>query len=270
MQDLIDAIRKRNVILFVGAGVSMSLGLPSWDQLISYLAKELGYDVDVFKSLGDYLTLAEYYEIKKATIGSLRSWMDTNWHNSEIKIEESKIHKLIVDLDFPMIYTTNYDRWIERAFKFYGKPAVKIANVGDITKIQDNYTQIIKLHGDFDDDKSIVLTESSYFERLSFESPIDIKLRSDILGKSILFIGYSLNDLNIRYLFYKLNKLWESSTYACIRPKSYIYLNRPNPIQEEVLRKRGILTFVSKEDDIEEGLEKFLSELVYEAFGDKL
>jgi hypothetical protein len=270
MQDLIEAIRKRNVILFVGAGVSMNLGLPSWNELISYLAEELEYDVDIFKSLGDYLTLAEYYEIKKATIGSLRSWMDTKWHSNDIKIEESKIHKLIVDLNFPIIYTTNYDRWIERAFKYYSKPTVKIANVGDITKIQDNYTQIIKLHGDFDDDKSIVLTESSYFERLSFDSPIDIKLRSDILGKSILFIGYSLNDLNIRYLFYKLNKLWESSAHSFARPKSYIFLDRPNPIQEEVLRKRGILTFVSKEDDIGVGLEKFLSELVYDAFGDKV
>ena len=45
---------------------------------------------------------------------------------------------------------------------------------------------------DFSDDSSIVLTESSYFERLEFNSPLDIKLRSDMLGKTILYIGYSL------------------------------------------------------------------------------
>ena len=33
--------------------------------------------------------------------------------------------------------------------------------------------------------KTIVLDESSYFERLEFETPLDIKLRSDVLGKSV-------------------------------------------------------------------------------------
>jgi len=35
----------------------------------------------------------------------------------------------------------------------------------------------VKLHGTFDDDASLVLTETSYFDRLEFESPIDIKMR---------------------------------------------------------------------------------------------
>ena len=68
-----------------------------------------------------------------------------------------------------------------------------------------NKTQIIKFHGDFDDDSSLVLTESSFFIALDFESPLDIKLRSDSLEKSLLFIGYSLSDINIRYMLYKLH-----------------------------------------------------------------
>jgi len=34
------------------------------------------------------------------------------------------------------------------------------------------------------------------FDRLYFSSPLDIKLRTDALGRSILFIGYSLSDVN--------------------------------------------------------------------------
>ena len=55
--------------------------------------------------------------------------------------------------------------------------------------MKDGVTRILKLHGDLDNENSLVLTETSYFERLPFESPVDIKLRSDTLGKSILFIG---------------------------------------------------------------------------------
>ncbi|MCD8493636.1 MAG: SIR2 family protein, partial [Geovibrio sp.] len=78
----------------------------------------------------------------------------------------------------------------------------KIASVSDMTQIKDGVTQIVKFHGDFDNDDSLVLDESSYYERLEFETPLDIKLRSDVLGKSVLFIGYSLADVNLRFLFF--------------------------------------------------------------------
>ena len=261
MRGLVESIQDKNAILFVGAGVSMNLGLPSWNSLMDYIAKELEYEPEVFKSFGNALTLAEYYKIKKGDIGSLRSWMDRNWHSSDIKIENSKIHKLIFDLDFPIIYTTNYDRWIERTYDCYKKKYKKITNVGDLVNLNSMLTQIIKFHGDFDDEKSIVLTESSYFERLDFETPLDIKLRSDILGKSILFIGYSLHDINLRYLLYKLNKLWENSNQSSSRPKSYIFLVDSNPVEDLILEKRGIKTFTSKNKNPSESLLEFLEKL---------
>ena len=52
---LTEAIRQHEVVLFVGAGVSQNLGLPSFGQLVRHLAEELGYDPDLFASQGDYL-----------------------------------------------------------------------------------------------------------------------------------------------------------------------------------------------------------------------
>jgi len=267
MSDLVDAVRRRQVILFVGAGVSRHLGLPSWGELVSEMAKQLDYDPDVFKSLGGYLELAEYYEIQKKALGPLRSWMDRTWHADETLVDSSGVHQAIIELNTPTIYTTNYDRWLEIAFQRRGKPFLKVANVGDFTRISEGVTQIVKLHGDFDDDSSLVLTESSYFARLSFESPLDMKLRSDSIGKSLLFIGYSLADINIRYLLYKLQRLWAESDYSGVRPISYIFLGSPNPVQEAVLIRRGIRPIVSTSDHPGEGLLAFLRDLVHEAFG---
>ena len=42
--DLIAAIRDRHAILFAGAGVSMTVGLPSWRTLIEHIAEELDLD----------------------------------------------------------------------------------------------------------------------------------------------------------------------------------------------------------------------------------
>ncbi|ENE2488337.1 Sir2 family NAD-dependent protein deacetylase, partial [Escherichia coli] len=40
MEQLLADYKKGNVILFVGAGVSMNLGLPSWSQLVDHIATE--------------------------------------------------------------------------------------------------------------------------------------------------------------------------------------------------------------------------------------
>jgi len=258
-EELIEELKKKNVILFAGAGVSMNLGLPSWGALISEMAEELNYKSESFQRYGDFLELAEYYKLKKGSIGPLRSWMDVNFHNPSINIEKSNIHKLILDLDFPIIYTTNYDRWIEKAFEYYKKNFVKITNIFDLTRLRSDVTQIIKFHGDFDDDSSIVLTETSYFERLGLDGPLDMKLRADTLGRSILFIGYSLSDINIRYMLFK---------YENIRPKSYIFLLKPNPIKKEIFNRRGIETIVSDCEDTDMALEEFMTAL-YEATKEK-
>jgi len=263
---LAKAVRDKTAILFVGAGVSRTLGLPNLRELISHLAAELGYDPEIFSTFGDYLSLAEFYRETKGTIGPLRSWLDRKWHEG-IDISKSEVHRLIVELDFPTIYTTNYDRWIEEAYHLGGKSFIKIAKVTDIPAIQAGQTQIIKFHGDFDDDDSIVLTESDYFERLRFESPLDIKLRADLLGKSMLFIGYSLSDINIRLMLFRLQRLWRDAGASEHMPQSFIFLTSPNPVQVRILHSRGLVPIISESDDPCQGLISFLKDLLHEATG---
>lgn len=261
MDQLVEAYRSKRLILFVGAGVSMGLGLPSWRQLVDHMAKELGFDPDIYRTFGNDLTLAEFYRIRKGQIGPLRSWMDREWHAPSIDISKSRIHELIATSDFDLIYTTNYDRWIERAFDHHKRPYSKIANVGNLSAIEKDRTQIVKFHGDFDDDTPIVLDETSYFERLEFEAPLDIKLRSDVLGRSVLFIGYSLNDINIRYLFYRLANLWKKSSCGTPQPKSFIFSPKPNPVQEAALGQWNIQMISAGGDDPDKALIELLEQL---------
>jgi hypothetical protein len=264
---LVEAARTKSLILFIGSGVSANLGLPTFDRLTDLIAEELDYDPDVFRILGGYLELAEYYQIEKLGLGSLRSKLDQAWHDPSISIEQSYVHRLLPEVQAPLVYTTNYDRWIERAYDRLGRRYTAVVTIADTKDIKEGVPQIIKFHGDFTEDASIVLTESSYFERLSFESPLDLKLRADALGRSILFLGYSLRDINMRLLMFKLNKLWEAPSVRAARPQSYMVLSRANPVQEAVLRRRGIEPIVTPGEDPGRGLEDFLSELVNAAHG---
>ena len=261
LNELADAVKQKNVVLFVGAGLSMGLGLPSFYGLICELAKRLGIDEDIFHQSGSFLTLAEYYSIKSGDLSSLITWLKENWNSPSIDIKTSVQHSLIVDLGFPIIYTTNYDNWLENAHSAAGVGFTKIALVSDIPMAREGTTQIVKFHGDLAHPESIVLTESSYFSRLSFESPLDIKLRADFLGKSVLFLGYSLGDINLRYMIYRLHQQWAASNVVGARPKSYIFLTRPNSVQQDVLSGWGIETIESDDDDQKLGLTRFLQDL---------
>jgi hypothetical protein len=90
---------------------------------------------------------------------------------------------------------------------------------------------------------------------------LDIKLRSDVLGRSVLFIGYSLSDINIRYFFYKLAKLWKKSSRGVPQPMSFVFSAKPNAIQEAVLSQWNIKMISSQGDDPEKALQDFLEQL---------
>lgn len=260
--ELLHAHRTNKLMLFVGSGVSANLNLPTWSQLTAHIATELGYDPKIFATYGTHLALAEFYKRKKGSLGPLRSWMDREWHRPDTDITQSEIHRLITLGKFSRIYTTNYDRWLEIAHDKFGVPYDKVASVADLVSVTDGLRQIVKFHGDFDDDASIVLDETSYFQRLNYDSPLDIKLSNDVLGNSVLFIGYSLSDINIRLLFYRLTEMWGRSAISSARPKSYVFTNRPNPVAQEVLGQWGIEMIVSEEDGPKKALTDFLKELV--------
>jgi hypothetical protein len=166
-------------------------------------------------------------------------------------------------MKLPLIYTTNYDEIIERAFELKGHQCHTISNIDDIASAPSDRTHVVKFHGTFSDDASLVLTESSYFERLPFESAIDIKLRADTLGRSLLFIGYSLSDINIRYMLYKLHKLREQVKRSGKRmPSAYLITFGTGEIQRTLLARWDVsiidLDPLDKSKSIDEFLEALL------------
>lgn len=257
--ELVDAVRDRRSILFAGAGVSMAVGLPSWSQLIEHMRAELELGPD--ETDADYQTLAEYYRLQQGSIGALRSWMDRTWSVSEERVAKSRIHELLVALDFPILYTTNYDNNLEVAYRHHNRDFIKIVSARDLTRAREGQSQIVKFHGDFEDDRSLVLAETDYFDRLEFDSPLDVKFRADTLGRTLLFIGYSMSDMNIRLLLHKLQRTWAQSGRQQDRPPSFVYVSRPDRVRDAVLEQWGITVLASEERNPEKGLLKFLEKL---------
>ena len=259
--ELVAKLAKGQLMLFVGAGVSMALGLPSYAQLMREIGDHVGFDGPIFEGFGDYLTLAEYYHIEKSGLLELQRHLQKNWKKSRKEIVNSPVHQAIVELGCKLIYTTNFDGFLEQAHRGFKRRYRTIRSAKDLVDLTDDRVHIIKLHGDLTSPATMVFTETSYFERLSFEAPLDLKLRTDALGKSLLFIGYSLSDINVRYLLFRLQRQWEKELRPEVRPKSYVFMGRPNLVQETVLSHRGVETIVAETRDPAESLFSFLREL---------
>jgi hypothetical protein len=106
-----------------------------------------------------------------------------------------------------------------------------------------------------------VLTESDYFARLAFDGPLDVRFRADAMSRTLLFIGYSMQDLNIRLLLYRIWETWNRSAYERNRRVATCSCPRANPAQEAVLGSWGITVLTSREEEPEAALTGFLERL---------
>src|SRR5205085_5246238 len=136
---------------------------------------------------------------------------------------------------------TNVDYLVETTFRELRLPYDTVALPKQVALARDQKTQIVKYHGDLRHEATLVLTESSYYSRLDFESPMDLKFRSDLLGRSVLFMGYSFSDINIRIIWFKLMEMMRDVPEAD-RPSSCIVRFERNPVLEELYQGVGIKT----------------------------
>jgi hypothetical protein len=122
--------------------------------------------------------------------------------------KKSRTHQALAALDWRTLYTTNYDKHAEGALQDAGKKVSVLASFADFQGVREpGACEVIKFHGTLAQPSTIVLTESSYFQRMALEAPADQRLRADLLGNSFLFIGYSFSDFNIRYIWYRMHQL---------------------------------------------------------------
>ncbi len=282
-----EAVRERRLVPFIGAGFSKNVDkdFPNWSEVITSSAGLLEYDPEILATQGDYLQIGEYLSIKRR-LGDLYNVLAKQIDSDRYNVWASRAHLLLPYLDVQSIFTTNWDSWIERGFENQNIPYSKIITNADfisprtykprpgtvatplydsskLERIREKFkeTTIVKYHGDFADHDSIVFQESHYYNRLDFEHPLDIKLRAEIIGRSVLFIGYSFSDPNVRYIWHKLNRAMQDIKAGEI-VKSYFVTHLNNPLLIEVFRTKNIETILLSPTNIKKDLEELLEYII--------
>jgi hypothetical protein len=249
--DLRRLYRDDRIIPFIGAGASMAVTWnrggqltrgPSWRELVDHACEIIQIkEPQLLRLRGNDLQILEYFRALKGGFAPLTNWLASEFRQAEDSdILSCPIHKAVVKLDRCRIfYTTNYDNFIERALRAAGRQAHVTSSELNINHNR-SIDEVVKFHGDFDDPENMVFSESQYFTRMQFENAMDFKLRSDILGRAVLFIGYSFTDPNVNYLFHLVNRIFNNLPDSYSGRRAYIALPDPSEFERRLFHLRNI------------------------------
>ena len=187
-----NALEHNKLVPFVGAGVSYDSGVPLWNDIIKKICEHLGLD----SKNQDYLKIPQYYYNNRGFKEYKDLLNDIFLSNT---YTPNELHRSIVDLGTDLIITTNYDKLLEATFVERGKFVDVICEDKDFTYSM-NSKKLIKMHGDLDRG-NIVLKEDDYINYSQNFCLIENFLKSIIGSHTLLFIGYSLSDYNVKQIF---------------------------------------------------------------------
>jgi SLOG family protein/SIR2-like protein len=248
--------------IFVGAGLSVGAGLPTWKSLLKDSAEELGLNIE---NEHDLIAVAQYeinsqgsrHRINEKILGRCSGFKPT------------RNHELIVRLPIDSIWTTNYDSLIEDAAKAAGKIVdIKLDDRSLARNMPKRDLTLYKVHGDAARPEEAIISKDDY-ERYHKTRPLMIeKLHGDLVSKTFLFLGLSFTDPNIDYVLtrVKLGLDQNSRAHFCL-------LKEPNSQDEDYevemirfklktqdLKRVGIKTIKLKSyDEITEMLESLIA-----------
>lgn len=217
--DLVQAVRARKCILFVGAGLSTAAGYPNWSELLETLvaaAKRVPNTrtegLEKYVEARDYLTLAEF---ARSRLG-VHQYAQILKQTLNRPVKPSAAHELIAKTDYRGLITTNYDRVIETAITLVRGWAPNSFTPEAISALAVALYNpeffIFKVHGDIGSAESIVLTSQDY-DRLILRSPhVRSFLQAVFLNYTVFFVGYSLRDQDFQLVLRELALVFEGYT----------------------------------------------------------
>ncbi len=251
---LFELISKEDVVLFAGAGLSLYAGYPNGNELRDLLWERLNTSEkqNFDRNLNLSILAQSIYDLR----GSRNFIIETLREVFKKRPNNVKVHNTISKIPhIKTIITTNYDNLFEYAF---GDKCQTLINNSDLAYIDNNKTQLYKIHGDLSFPDSIIIKDSDYNNFFKSNKEGELfwnSVKEKMATKSILFIGYSLEDSNIQILFEKILE----SLGDDMKERFFVAPNLKQ-FQIDKLSKKGIKYINSKGEILFPKLLKYLKE----------
>lgn len=216
-QRLAALARSGQLAVFMGAGTGVGAGLPTWNELLARLAERVGLpDAAGLADLGP-LDAAEL--LRRRADGQVRNGEDGNPLGQHVAAEiegrdkYALSHAFLAGLDADQVITTNFDKLYERAVQdIHGDEPLVVLPDTDPSQIlaqPNRRSWLLKLHGDVEDPRSIVLDRRSFVRYDAGRRPLGGVLQTTLLTRHLLVVGASMTDDNVIRLIHEVSELAE-------------------------------------------------------------
>lgn len=227
------------LVIFVGAGVSCNVdGMPSWNALIQNMAKAIDYSrCDTCRHrlescentclLKDDFSTDELLKVPQHVFNKDQELYYRILNESIPAVTaDAPLSSAIFDINPAHIITTNYDQLLESSKNIFCEQYQVIVYDKDLLNA-DKGKYIIKMHGDLSDASSIVLKEQDYLDYSQKHILIELFIKSLLTDHIVLFLGYSLNDYNIKLILSWLNYMRsQNGAFDVDRRVGYLILDQ--------------------------------------------
>lgn len=234
---LLDDLVNGRWLPVIGAGMSLNAELPPpakmplWSGLSDQFAKEL---VD-YTPTGVLDAISQYeHEFGRARlIERLADMLHID------RARPGRAHKEFCTLPFDIVCTTNFDFLLEKEYDRERQDNRSIHPVVDEDQLSINVgaagTLLLKLHGDIRHPKRLVVTESDYDGFLANYPLIATYLANQLITKTAVFFGYSLDDPDFR-------QIWQvvSNRLGKTRRMAYAIVVNARPGDAARFERRGV------------------------------
>ena len=300
-EELFKLVSSGDSILFVGSGLSMSVGFPSWDGLLMRL-EDLALKIGTGFIKDDVLRATDPLQYADKIKNHFHDNSQMARYNNELhKIFEKKspsnfkeFHKQLVKLPFLTILTTNYDTILSDALIQVQNDERKPLDIDTCFAVNDETRPLISkfllalhksldfpkkvahLHGNYIRQNEIILTKSDYEKCYNIslngqaqgESKLSIHflvLWSLMATRRIVFFGFGMKDPYLKLLLENVCKelwQWERPTHINVTDISSDTEKQSKADAVELREEFGIDTyFYENEDGTYQGLENLIREL---------
>jgi len=285
-ESLKKALKAKQVVPFVGAGVSMSvkksplepvmnedgtermdiLGnsvfksiFPSWYEFLVGAADKLEKEnklpkATVVRSLLNDLPL-DYLEVAQRVYDGLgqKQWYELLLESFEINTNSAdaksfELAKLIWQIGSNLLVTTNIDLVLQVAYQEHHQVKILDTQSPEFAEVQRDWSParptVLHLHGHIDNKVNVVFTKSQYddfYNKEKNKAKIET-LRNLFTQRTVLFIGYSLDDLFVLKELEKVNLIYEGgagSYYVLIKESEKNNPNIPSYVEKIIFSDFG-------------------------------
>lgn len=253
---LANQVRDGEVVLVLGAGASMGALSPSGKSAPN--GAQLGSALSD-KFLGGRLksrTLAQISElaISESSLGEVQELVKTLL----VDLEPTSAHMVLPTFRWAGIATTNYDLLIEKAYE--KKKSNAVQKLVSFVKNEERFSagrgehslMLLKLHGCLnnlvDETCPLILTTDQYVQHRERRSRLFDLLQEWAMERTIVFIGHSLQDPDLRQILLELAQVG-------VRARFFLVCPGADPMETRWWETKKITVLDGKFDDFISALE---------------